>query len=117
MGFEQKLESRFHCCESQKCTMFSFFREIGTCFNELAGNPDCRVIILSGAGPKLFTAGIDLNDMISLGSELAEHEDVARKCNVLLRTIRSYQNSLTALEKVSDNLQFEVFVLIEKKKS
>ena len=112
MGFEQKLESRFHCCKSQKCTMFSFFREIGTCFNELAGNPDCRVIILSGAGPKLFTAGIDLHDMISLGSELAEHEDVARKCNVLLRTIRSYQNSLTALEKVSNKLQFEIFFLM-----
>lgn len=28
-------------------------------FNELAGNPDCRVVVFSGAG-KMFTAGRNL---------------------------------------------------------
>lgn len=32
------------------------FREIGTCFNELNEDENCRVIVLSGAG-RLFTAG------------------------------------------------------------
>lgn len=32
------------------------FREIGKCFNELADNADCRVIVLTGAG-KHFSTG------------------------------------------------------------
>jgi enoyl-CoA hydratase/carnithine racemase len=31
-------------------------REIGKCFTELGDDPDCRVIVLSGAG-KIFSAG------------------------------------------------------------
>uniref|UniRef100_A0A1B6E6M7 Delta(3,5)-Delta(2,4)-dienoyl-CoA isomerase, mitochondrial n=1 Tax=Clastoptera arizonana TaxID=38151 RepID=A0A1B6E6M7_9HEMI len=72
--------------------------EIGQCFNHLSGNADCRVIILSGSG-KIFTAGIDFKDMASVGAKLAEHEDVARRCKILTNTIKSYQDSLTALEK------------------
>lgn len=72
--------------------------EIGKCFNELADNSDCRVIILSGAG-KHFGTGIDLNDMAHVGSELAQHEDVARRCKILKKMIQTYQNSLTSLEK------------------
>ncbi|KAK6619092.1 hypothetical protein RUM44_003474 [Polyplax serrata] len=77
----------------------TMWTEIGECFNHLSGNPDCRVIVLSGAGPKIFTAGIDLHSMLSVGAELSEHEDVARKSAVLWRLIKLYQNCISSLEK------------------
>ncbi|KAG8222148.1 hypothetical protein J437_LFUL000730 [Ladona fulva] len=74
--------------------------EIGKCFNELSAHPDCRAIVLSAAG-RIFCAGIDLNDMSSMGAALAEHSDVARRCKVLEQKIKIYQDSISALEKCS----------------
>ncbi|XP_030378755.1 delta(3,5)-Delta(2,4)-dienoyl-CoA isomerase, mitochondrial [Scaptodrosophila lebanonensis] len=71
--------------------------EIKDCFERLGTNPDCRAIVISAAG-KHFTAGIDLSDMMKLGQELADVEDVARKGVVLDRLIKLYQDSLSALE-------------------
>lgn len=71
--------------------------EMGKCFDELAVNPDCRSIVLSAAG-KHFTAGIDLQDMMKLGQELGEIEEVSRKGHHLLKTIKVYQDAITSLE-------------------
>lgn len=71
--------------------------ELKKCFESLSVNPDCRVIVLSAAG-KHFTAGIDLTDMMSLGQDLAEIDDVARKGVYLERTIKLYQDSISSLE-------------------
>ncbi|KAE9523915.1 hypothetical protein AGLY_015562 [Aphis glycines] len=72
--------------------------EIGKCFNELNENTDCRVIVLSANG-KYFTSGIDLFDLMNLGQEVANHDDIARKSKVLRCFIKTYQDCLTALEK------------------
>ncbi|XP_022187912.2 LOW QUALITY PROTEIN: delta(3,5)-Delta(2,4)-dienoyl-CoA isomerase, mitochondrial [Nilaparvata lugens] len=72
--------------------------EIGKCFQELAYNGDCRVIILSGIG-KHFTTGIDLMDMSKIAAELADQDDVARRCKILNKMIHLYQDSITSLEK------------------
>ncbi|KAL0273584.1 UNVERIFIED_CONTAM: hypothetical protein PYX00_006221 [Menopon gallinae] len=77
----------------------TMWEEIGQCFNALSNNPDCRVIVLSGAGDKVFCAGIDFSDFMGLATKLAEHEDIARKCAVLWPTIKLYQESITAVEK------------------
>ncbi|XP_076677013.1 delta(3,5)-Delta(2,4)-dienoyl-CoA isomerase, mitochondrial isoform X1 [Andrena cerasifolii] len=74
------------------------WKEFENCFNELAVEPDCRVIILSGAG-KAFCAGIDVQDIMKLAQQLAESEDVARRCKILHLMIKDYQNSFTAIEK------------------
>ena len=74
------------------------WKEFTTCFDDLAVDPECRVIILSAVG-KAFCAGIDMHDMVKLGQQLAEHEDVARKCKILQQKIRDYQDSFTAIEK------------------
>ncbi|XP_011497597.1 PREDICTED: delta(3,5)-Delta(2,4)-dienoyl-CoA isomerase, mitochondrial isoform X2 [Ceratosolen solmsi marchali] len=74
--------------------------EIGECFNELSNKSDCRVIILSGSG-KAFCAGIDLMDAMKLFQELVELPDVARKCKVLEKKIKQYQDSFTAIEQCS----------------
>ncbi|XP_017042022.1 delta(3,5)-Delta(2,4)-dienoyl-CoA isomerase, peroxisomal [Drosophila ficusphila] len=71
--------------------------EIKECIDGLAVNPDCRAIVLSAAG-KHFTAGIDLNDMMNLGSSLSETDDYARKGVILERTIKLYQDSISSLE-------------------
>ncbi|KAH8270729.1 hypothetical protein KR044_012692, partial [Drosophila immigrans] len=72
--------------------------EIKDCFEALAINPDCRAIVLSAAG-KHFCAGIDLTSMMSLGQQMTESDDVARKGHMLERTIRLYQDSITAVER------------------
>lgn len=38
---------------------------------------------------------------MEMGQGLAEHEDIARKCKFLVPKIKDYQDSFTALEKVS----------------
>ncbi|XP_046433376.1 delta(3,5)-Delta(2,4)-dienoyl-CoA isomerase, mitochondrial isoform X1 [Neodiprion fabricii] len=71
--------------------------EIKHCFNELGENPDCRVVLLSGAG-RYFNAGIDVSLLMSFGQKLAEYEDVAQKCKVLKKEIGICQESLSAIE-------------------
>ncbi|KAK1135718.1 hypothetical protein K0M31_000299 [Melipona bicolor] len=76
----------------------TMWKEFKICFDELATEPECRVIILSGAG-KIFCAGIDVQDIMKFGQELAEHEDIARKSKILQLRIKNYQDSFTAIEK------------------
>ncbi|XP_042202230.1 delta(3,5)-Delta(2,4)-dienoyl-CoA isomerase, mitochondrial [Callorhinchus milii] len=75
----------------------TFWRETVECFNQVARDADCRVIVVSGAG-KVFTAGIDLVDMA--GDLLRpEGDDVARIAWNLRHMITSYQETFTVLEK------------------
>ncbi|GAB0099380.1 delta(3,5)-Delta(2,4)-dienoyl-CoA isomerase, mitochondrial [Sergentomyia squamirostris] len=69
----------------------------GECFASLHSNPECRTIVLSGSG-KNFCAGIDLMSLMSLGTELSEHEDLARRGRVMERNIRLYQDAFTSIE-------------------
>lgn len=72
--------------------------EIKMCFDDLALEPECRVIVLSGAG-KMFCGGIDLQSVVKLGEHLAEHEDIARRCKALGTIISKFQESLSSIEK------------------
>lgn len=45
--------------------------------------------------------GIDLQGMLEMGQTLAQHNDIARKCRALENKIKDYQDSFTAIEKVS----------------
>ena len=54
-------------------------------------DPDCGVIILSG-NEKAFCAGIDLNDLIALGSDVNDDElDTVRK-NIKLITVQFHSH-------------------------
>lgn len=68
------------------------------CFNSLSYDPDCRAIVLSGAG-KMFSAGIDLQTFITVGQEGAEIEDTARKSYMLRKIIPELQESFNVIEK------------------
>jgi len=37
---------------------------------------------------------------VNLGSDLAKHEDIARKCEVIRQSMLHFQNSITSMEKV-----------------
>jgi len=73
--------------------------EIGQVFNEMSTNPDCRAIVLSGAG-KTFCSGIDLQDFLAIGKVTQDPDlDTARKALRIRPTIRRFQESFSALEK------------------
>ncbi|XP_032246545.1 delta(3,5)-Delta(2,4)-dienoyl-CoA isomerase, mitochondrial isoform X1 [Phoca vitulina] len=76
----------------------AFWREMVECFNKIAQDPDCRAVVISGAG-KLFTAGIDLMDM---ASEILQPQgdDVARISWYLRSLVSRYQETFNVIEKV-----------------
>lgn len=74
--------------------------EIRECFHKLSDDPDCRVIVFSGRG-KIFTSGLDLMAAMDLGQQLVGVDDVARRANILSKSIRGYQETVSALEVCS----------------
>ncbi|CAB1453281.1 unnamed protein product [Pleuronectes platessa] len=75
----------------------AFWSEMVECFNDLAADPDCRVVVVSGAG-RLFTAGIDLMDMASDVLQ-PQGDDTARISWSLRRKIAKYQETFSVIEK------------------
>ncbi|XP_059806818.1 delta(3,5)-Delta(2,4)-dienoyl-CoA isomerase, mitochondrial [Hypanus sabinus] len=75
----------------------TLWREMVECFTQVSQDRDCRVVVISGAGP-IFTAGIDLMDMA--GDILqSEETDTARKAWHLRNKILQFQESFSAIEK------------------
>ncbi|KAK6354995.1 hypothetical protein TWF696_004121 [Orbilia brochopaga] len=71
---------------------------IGKVFNQLATDSDCRVIILTGAGDKAFTAGLDIKQTSLSGSP--GQKDPARKMIADMRPmLMAFQNAVTQAEK------------------
>ncbi|GFS06863.1 delta(3,5)-Delta(2,4)-dienoyl-CoA isomerase, mitochondrial-like [Elysia marginata] len=66
------------------------------CFNQLAEDEECRVVILSGAG-KVFTAGLDLTDSDIFQIMMTE-TDCSRKAFKIINSIPKFQDSFTAIE-------------------
>ncbi|GAB5582077.1 delta(3 [Prionailurus iriomotensis] len=73
------------------------WREMVECFSKIAQDPDCRAVVISGAG-KLFTSGIDLMDMASDILQ-PQGDDVARISWQLRNLISRYQESFNVIEK------------------
>ncbi|XP_051966085.1 delta(3,5)-Delta(2,4)-dienoyl-CoA isomerase, mitochondrial-like isoform X2 [Xyrauchen texanus] len=75
----------------------AFWSEMVDCFNQIAEDSECRVVVFSGAG-KLFTAGIDL---MSMASDIVQPEgdDTARISWNVRRTISKYQETFSVMEK------------------
>ncbi|KAK6539068.1 hypothetical protein TWF694_010609 [Orbilia ellipsospora] len=72
--------------------------DIGRIFEQLSTDSDCRAIVLTGAGDKAFTAGLDIKKANLAGS--AEVVDPARKMISELRPmLMKLQNAVTQAEK------------------
>ncbi|XP_033988667.1 delta(3,5)-Delta(2,4)-dienoyl-CoA isomerase, mitochondrial [Trematomus bernacchii] len=86
-----------HRPEKRNAMNRAFWSEMVDCFNEIAADPDCRVVLVSGAG-KIFTAGIDLMDMA--GDILQpEGDDMARRSWNMKKIITKYQETFSVIEK------------------
>ena len=64
------------------------FRELDAMFEELAGDPEVRVVILTGAGDRAFVAGVDIKEMMDAdGESIREFVAVARRAGDRIRDI------------------------------
>ncbi|APA07581.1 hypothetical protein SS1G_00908 [Sclerotinia sclerotiorum 1980 UF-70] len=76
--------------------------EFRTIFDTLSYSPDVRSIILSGAGDRAFSAGLDVEAAAQDGV-LAEKDgrsiDVARKAQIFRRHVDEFQECISSAEK------------------
>ncbi|XP_068440962.1 delta(3,5)-Delta(2,4)-dienoyl-CoA isomerase, mitochondrial [Clinocottus analis] len=86
-----------HRPEKRNAMNRAFWSEMVECFNEIAGDPNCRVVVFSAAG-KVFTAGIDLMDMASDVLN-PEGDDAARVAWNVKKVIAKYQETFSVIEK------------------
>jgi delta(3,5)-delta(2,4)-dienoyl-CoA isomerase len=75
--------------------------EFKTVFDTLSHSPDVRAIILSGAGDRAFTAGLDVEAASQSGIlvQASGEADVARKAVQIKRHVEEFQNCVGSVEK------------------
>lgn len=75
---------------------------LGKIFKRLSYDPDVRVVVISGAGDRAFSAGLDVQAASTngpLAATAGEDIDQARKSTALRRHIFEFQDDITSLEK------------------
>jgi delta(3,5)-delta(2,4)-dienoyl-CoA isomerase len=73
--------------------------EFGAVFEQLSADADVRAVVLSGAGDKAFTAGLDVVDSSAMFEQKGMSRDVARRAKALRATIEEFQVCVGAMEK------------------
>ncbi|KAL2132168.1 hypothetical protein VTI74DRAFT_4131 [Chaetomium olivicolor] len=73
--------------------------ELRQIFRQLSSDPDVRAVVLSGAGDRAFTAGLDVTAASEGGVLSTEGEDAARKAAKLRRYIDEFQGCISSVEK------------------
>lgn len=74
------------------------WHNLSAIFRTLSHDPSVRAIYLTGAGPRAFTAGLDVQ-AASQGSITQTSSDPARSANNLRRHILEFQDCISDLEK------------------
>ncbi|CAK1358577.1 Delta(3,5)-Delta(2,4)-dienoyl-CoA isomerase, mitochondrial [Cercospora beticola] len=77
------------------------FYNMAKVFDQLSHDPEVRVVLLSGAGDKAFSAGLDVSGASSSGpvGASSEKEDFARRSWKIRRHALAYQNAVNAIER------------------
>ncbi|KAK4139847.1 ClpP/crotonase-like domain-containing protein [Dichotomopilus funicola] len=77
--------------------------ELRSVFTQLSTDPDVRAIVLSGAGDRAFTAGLDVQAASEGGVLSSDGEaanlDPARKAAALRRYVAEFQGCISAVER------------------
>ena len=83
----------------QKLNAFieAMWLELKTVMDALSVDPDVRAVIISGAGDRAFTAGLDV-EAVNFQS-LSDSNDVARRASAIRRHIQEFQDSISSVEK------------------
>ncbi|GAB7358856.1 hypothetical protein MBLNU230_g4079t1 [Neophaeotheca triangularis] len=84
----------------------SMWQDIARIFNRLSADPDVRAILLTAAGDRAFTSGLDVQAASTSGALASEPEqattpavsDPARKAAAIKRHILSFQADISAIE-------------------
>lgn len=69
--------------------------EFGSIFDKLSHDPDVRAIILSGAGDRAFSAGLDVQQTGLFGKK----GDVARIAVAFRRHLEEFQQKIASVER------------------
>lgn len=75
------------------------WHSLGSIFRQLSHDPSIRAIILTAAGDRAFTAGLDVQKASTSGALSNKASDPARTGFALRRHILEFQDQLTAVEK------------------
>ncbi|TKX20631.1 enoyl-CoA hydratase/isomerase-like protein 3 [Elsinoe australis] len=67
-------------------------------FDLLSHDPEVRVVLLTAAGEKAFSSGLDV-EAAAAGTLGTSHSDVARQANHMRRHILEFQSCITSIEK------------------
>lgn len=80
--------------------------ELRQIFQQLSTDPDVRVVLLSGAGDRAFTAGLDVQ-AASQGTPIQGDAgaDAGRKAIKLKRYIADFQDCISAVERCEKRTQ------------
>lgn len=73
--------------------------ELGEIFDKLSHDPDVRAVVLSGAGDRAFTAGLDVQAASQGGILVAKADDPSRKATLQRRGIFEFQECISRVEK------------------
>ncbi|KAK4068742.1 uncharacterized protein Triagg1_7102 [Trichoderma aggressivum f. europaeum] len=73
--------------------------EFGRVFQQLSADADVRTVVLSGAGDKAFTAGLDVQSASQDTTLMSDQKDPARKAKAIRAQIEGFQGSIGAMEK------------------
>ncbi|KAJ8595362.1 Delta2-dienoyl-CoA-isomerase [Rhizopogon salebrosus TDB-379] len=76
-----------------------FWKEYGRTFDALSTHPDVRVVVLSSAFPKIFSAGLDFESLSQLSMSNFPTLDPARRALLLRALILDIQHAVTAPER------------------
>ena len=104
--------------------------ELRTIFDRLSTDPSARAVVFSGAGPKAFTAGLDLQAATATGSgsgsgsgpddvlisDSTASEDVARRATALRRHILDLQDCVSSVERCEKRTS-ETFIFLSDRTS
>ncbi|KAK2591438.1 hypothetical protein QQS21_010878 [Conoideocrella luteorostrata] len=81
--------------------------EFGRVFRQLSDDSDVRVVVLSGAGDRAFTAGLDVSAASSEGPMSGEGPDLdpARRAKAWRGHIEEFQGCITEMEKCEKHIR------------
>ena len=75
--------------------------ELRTVFDNLSVDPSVRAIVLTGAGDRAFTTGLDTKEAADHSPIFSSSEtgDAARKATLIRRYVHAFQDCVTAIER------------------
>lgn len=87
--------------------------ELRDIFRTLSVDPDIRAVVLTGAGDRAFTAGLDVeaaaaSEPALQGSKNGQGVDVARRATVQRREVLEFQECISAVERC-EKREFPLF--------